>query len=282
PSDRTGTLTEEWLKDRSAFLVNKIAANTADQTRLGVAYVNYDGSPQHFKDVASGDRVFLTSDPSVIDRAINNASTSDISNILFGGSSPDNLTGSDKWDKLYGGAGNDFLHGGQGDDYLEGGSGFDIYGFHPGDGNDTLLDQDGKGLLRYGPSGEEQTLVLGLRNSSDPEGQYKSADGLTSYVINSTNLIITTPDGGTITVRNFDRNKTDLGIHLFDVPADAIGSVLEGTAGNNTTSSSGDATPYEPGGNQHNDSVGDLIASADTAAIDGLGGHDTLIGNNLP
>ncbi len=277
PGSRTGTLTDEYINERARFLERKLYYNLGD-----ARYNLMAGAPQRDDQATRFDNEDIVWKDSTSGITINRGTTGSSRYVLFGSDQPDSLTGGARDDYLFGGAGNDFLHGGQGDDYLEGGSGFDIYGFHPGDGNDTLLDQDGKGLLRYGPSGEEQTLVLGLRNSSDPEGQYKSADGLTSYVINSTNLIITTPDGGTITVRNFDRNKTDLGIHLFDVPADAIGSVLEGTAGNNTTSSSGDATPYEPGGNQHNDSVGDLIASADTAAIDGLGGHDTLIGNNLP
>lgn len=235
-STRTGTLTDEWLRDRSAFLTSQINAGTNNNEAFGQAWVDIDGAPQHFEDRASGERLFLTNDPSVIERAVNNGSTADITNIVFGGDKSDDIKGGDRWDKLYGGAGNDVLEGGHDNDYLEGGYGADVYQFQPGDGNDIIVDQDGKGLIFYGTGDEAQALVLGIRQPSDPAGQYRSPDGTTTYQWSGTNgdpLTITTSDG-TITVRNFNKDTNDLNLRLFDISADAPGSVVNGNGGNNT------------------------------------------------
>jgi len=88
---------------------------------------------QHFEDrsTATPYHLYIGNSVSVV-----NLPPSSISQILFGGDKPDNLTGSDTFDKLYGGAGNDFLQGGKGDDdYLEGGYGEDIYNYRLGGGH---------------------------------------------------------------------------------------------------------------------------------------------------
>lgn len=210
-STRTGSLSDEYLKDRANFLYNKIQANTLNQTRLGVAYVDSAGSPQHFRDLASGDRLFLTNDPSVVDRAINNGATPDINNILFGGEGTDTITGGTKWDKLYGGAGNDTLTGGQGNDYLEGGQGTDRYNFSAGHGLDQLLDTDAAGTLYY-----DGIALNGGTAITPGSNTYRSNDNNFTYTILRTagqpdTLLIQTP-GGQINVKNYQAGSLSLGL----------------------------------------------------------------------
>ncbi|HYG89064.1 MAG TPA: M10 family metallopeptidase [Azospirillum sp.] len=59
---------------------------------------------------------------------------------LYGGSDDDLLYSGRDSDLVYGDAGNDTLSGDQGNDTLYGGDGADIFRFHIGDGNDTVMD----------------------------------------------------------------------------------------------------------------------------------------------
>lgn len=85
--------------------------------------------------------------------------------VLIGGEQVDNLYGGYKRagggvesgdDILIGGAGDDNLYGQDGRDILRGGDGFDNYYFERGDGTDTIIDQDGNGLI-YVKNTETQT-----------------------------------------------------------------------------------------------------------------------------
>ena len=144
----------------------------------------------------------------------------------------DFLVGTDINDLIFGESGNDVLTGGLGDDVLRGGDGVDIYQYRPGDGNDIIVDSDGRGLIRFGTAGQEQGLALGIRQSTDPAGQYQSPDGTITYQLNGTTLTISTPDGGVITVKDFNPDRNDLHIHLIDQPPFPAGNVLtlNGTA----------------------------------------------------
>ncbi|MFI3156852.1 MAG: calcium-binding protein [Methylococcaceae bacterium] len=53
-------------------------------------------------------------------------------------------------DSLYGNDGNDILDGGVGNDYLSGGTGNDTYRFNVGDGQDTVMDEQGSDTLYIG------------------------------------------------------------------------------------------------------------------------------------
>src|SRR5262249_20673629 len=61
-----------------------------------------------------------------------------VADYLRGGAGHDGLLGSD---------GPDRLEGGTGDDILIGGAGMDQYVFQTGDGNDTIVDSDAKGVI---------------------------------------------------------------------------------------------------------------------------------------
>ena len=284
---RTGSLTSEYLKDRAVFLVNKIDANTLDQTRLGVAYVDYAGSPQHFRDLASGDRLFLTSDPSVVDRAISNGATPDISNILFGGEGADTLTGGNKWDKLYGGQGNDTLTGGQGNDYLEGGQGTDTYIYRAGDGTDTIVDTDNLGRLIYiDTTGQHHPLTGGTRAQGTP-GPYTDPSGRFQYAVSGTTVTITLDGVTAYTANNYQPGQ--LNLTLQDVTQNRINTTTLGS--NDADLLTGDGILLADAGNDlvrgsatDNQGSPGLIGGTGDDWLNGNAGHDWLdggIGNDF-
>jgi Ca2+-binding RTX toxin-like protein len=155
---------DNWYKDRAAFLGGIIQANTND-TGSGKALWTevLTTDPIYFEDKASG----LTLQQQ-------NAATSSTAGpkYLFGGSSNDQLAGSAGADHLYGGAGSDTLTGGEGADYLEGGSGDDI--LEGGAGNDMLVGGSGKDTYRITAGNETDTIV--------------DADGNGSIVLNGNTL----------------------------------------------------------------------------------------------
>ncbi|MBZ0093103.1 MAG: hypothetical protein K8F27_12905, partial [Sulfuricellaceae bacterium] len=67
---------------------------------------------------------------------------------LVGGQGADILKGEAGKDTLIGGMDTDMLEGGQGADRLEGGLGVDTYQLNSNDGNDTILDADGQGIVQ--------------------------------------------------------------------------------------------------------------------------------------
>ncbi len=103
-------------------------------------------------------------------------STGSVADLMLGGNTSNRLEAGAGNDVLIGGADSDALTGGPGDDVLMGGVGDDTYYYYSGDGNDTIIDTDGQGLLLYDPNGQTQALTVGLRQSTDPAGQYKSPD----------------------------------------------------------------------------------------------------------
>lgn len=223
---RSGALTEEYLKDRAAFLYNKIIAGIKNNESNGKDWAKYSGTPQHFQDGTGplAYHLYLGPDASVVGQ-----STQNISNILFGewfdNTGATALTGGDQGDKLYGLDGNDTLTGGKGNDYLEGGQGTDTYNFTTAHGLDILLDTDHQGQIQY-----DGTPLTGGPRALQNNNVYQSPDGNFTYTLidagaNDT-LIITTP-GGEIQVKDFQAG--DLGITLPDAPPPTFNSTFDGT-----------------------------------------------------
>jgi hypothetical protein len=66
--------------------------------------------------------------------------------------------------------------------------------------------------------------MCGLRASTDPDNQFKSPDGSITYQLSGTDLLITTPDGGSIAVKNYTEGKLGLSLtNLTPVPAHRAG-----------------------------------------------------------
>ncbi|MDO8703728.1 MAG: calcium-binding protein [Sulfuricaulis sp.] len=224
-STRTGALTDEYLKDRAAFLYNKIVVGNQNNDVSGKAWVPYTGAPQHFQD-GNGTlayHFYLGADSSVVSQPLQN-----ISNIIFDDWTSNTLTGGTQGDKLYGLAGNDTLTGGKGNDYLEGGKGNDNYIFTSGDGLDLLLDTDHQGTIKY-----DNTPLTGGPRALQNNNVYQSPDRQFTYTLigsgtNST-LFINTP-GGAIQIKDFQSG--DLGITLPDAPPPTFTSTFPGTVNN--------------------------------------------------
>ena len=153
PVTHTGNLTDQYFKDRAAFVLAKQKANTDDKQILDIGLY-----PTNTAWAQQGDEYVLYLDkqgsglPDYTTAQIYEGQQIDvvtnIKQIQFGSLMNDTLTGGDKGDDLYGMWGNDTLTGGKGNDYLEGGKGLDTYKYATGDGLDTILDTDGNGLLK--------------------------------------------------------------------------------------------------------------------------------------
>ncbi|MEE3662980.1 calcium-binding protein [Brenneria sp. g21c3] len=111
-----------------------------------------------------------------------------------------------------GGAGNDtikgtrhddILIGGQDDDILQGGAGNDIYIVDDGD---TILDSDHKGNIYL----NNRLLTGGTRKEGDAENTYTGNGN--EYVLDGSTLTV----NGSLTIRNYDKDKNSLNIMLSD------------------------------------------------------------------
>ena len=129
--------------------------------------------------------------------------------------SNDLLVGNGGDDTLRAHRGNDVLIGGAGRDRMEGGIGQDTY---VANGGDTVMDNDGRGELRWrNERGRDELLSGGVRNEGDPANTYRSANGQFTYVVDGGNLTVTNTQGESLRVENYARG--DLGIRLVDAPA---------------------------------------------------------------
>jgi Ca2+-binding RTX toxin-like protein len=195
--------------------------------------------------------------------------------VAFGADGTDSLTGTVRADQLYGAAGTDALEGKGGNDYLEGGRGLDLYlygsqklfGVNYNEGGDTILDVDGKGVLRY--TFLEGTVAFGTRTSTiiaDASvklggATWQSADGRFRYEWQGSDLRITLPAseaGGTIMLKDF--RDGDFGIRLFDPRTAPFFAATENVV---------------PGGN---DEANTLTGGATADLIRAFGGNDTANG----
>src|SRR3990167_1474204 len=143
----TGTITNEWITDRSNMLAGLITKWTISETQQVTDFAAKDGFD--YQDVASGQEVMVLPNPLVSFQPL-------VHRIYFGGDGVDTFEGQIGNDRLYGGGGDDILRGSAGTDYLEGSSGNDkLYG---GEGSDTLVGGGNDDVL-YG--GENSDVLKG-------------------------------------------------------------------------------------------------------------------------
>jgi len=154
---------------------------------------------------------------------------------MFGNTDNDFLTGGTGNDLLVGNVGDDFLTGRNGDDILIGGAGRDIYEYDPArdgtpDGHDTILDVDGKGILRYQYKDQDnklQSTVLAGVAIKEPDGTWKTPDG--RFILEQVNagadlkVSFDAVADGSVTIRDFDFAKAAqggyFGIRLVEAQA---------------------------------------------------------------
>ena len=175
PSTGAGTMTEQYLKDRAAFLSEVIKANLTDNDPAsGVILIAddvlYQDEKTHYK--------FVGNDSFVLEHE----------KVLFGDNRDDQFSGGSKEDHLYGGGGSDEIHGNEGNDYIEGNAGNDwLYGdagedrLFGGDGSDDLRGGDDNDTLLGGKLGDFLTGGKGNDILEGGEGidtyYYDSGDG---------------------------------------------------------------------------------------------------------
>ena len=166
---------------------------------------------------------------------------------LYGENGADTLQGGVGDDTLIGGRDNDRLSGGKGTDRLDGGGGADTFYYNPGDGHDTIANQDGNSV--------RNKLVL---------GKGITADKLSFARLGNHLIIRTGASGDQVTVENYFRGtyyeleEVEIGgqtKNLKDLLSNATMAIEGATSGADTLT-----------GTNYNDSG------------TGLGGNDTLHG----
>ena len=220
-NSRSGAITVKYIEDRAAFLERKLWFNTDDRNPFDKNALYDPNQPRSFaNEPSSTDYRDFASGYEIREGALF-ASTHVYA---FGRDDrTDDLRGQSLEDHLYGGAGNDILNGGQGSDYLEGGAGLDVYQFNAGDGNDTILDTDGRGVLRYSyanNSGIEQTQLVAGASFKQSGETWKSPDGKFTYTKQVDDLVVTINGdaGSRITLKDFEDGN--FGLHLIGAAAE--------------------------------------------------------------
>ena len=168
---------------------------------------------------------------------------------LYGNSSDDILIGGSDNDHLYGNAGKDILSGSAGRDVMHGGDGFDTY---RADREDTIKDSDGLGEVYL----DGARLEGGVR-ANDRQQKYISADGKTTYELESDGTLKVNGDkqGKGLTIQDFKNG--DLGIDLKEQEAP-----VQKSSQSPVSSLSHLATMVLNGSREDRDEMGRQIASS--------------------
>ncbi len=297
---KTGSLTSAWLTDRAQMLAFAHTVNTNDARSIPSNEVSDQVRYTDLGAVAAGKGgdfvVHLLGGTA-------NFNGPNTRRITFGGDAGEYIRGRDNADSLYGEGGSDYLQGNAGNDYLEGGRGMDVYEYNgrtsvldpnTNDGNDTILDTDGKGVLRYvfndggllGIGAKSTSTIIRDASNRVSGTQWNSADGKFTYQRSQNDLIVTINGdaGGQLTLKDF--REGDYGIYLFDAQREAPQT---------TRTITGDLQPKDfdlatPGIQTQTDPLGNIIVtsdpepnrndilrdSVDNDRIIGGGGNDTL------
>ena len=247
PEAHTGTLTTQWLEDRAALLQRRLDIAAKDENNdsskpptLSNSNTSWAGDNLYFEDRASG---------YIVNQGANGGQRVHDPYIIFGSDSADEIAGSSLADRLYAGGGADLLIGRGGDDTLEGGTGVDLYEYDSArkslllstpDGHDTVLDVDGKGVLRYlerDAGGNVQSTAIAGLALREPDGTWKTPDGRFKFErVNTSDLKVSFGAGvdGSITLRDFDFSKAEqsgfMGLRLAAIRTDpqTTGNVIQG------------------------------------------------------
>jgi len=223
PSTGEGQLTDSYLKDRAKYLSELLIANVEDDN---------DGvSATHFVDLETGrslDESFIRGDQNMVMFGRNTSDSygldvtplagRDGNDRIYGMGGNDVLRGNGGNDYLEGGIGGDKLIGGTGDDTLDGGAGFDIYEYRLGDGNDTIRDANGDGLIKIlNEAGGIVAISDGEFALNDPAAtSWTNADGTLTVNQSDTGAwsLTVNSDGSSMALPDF--NYGHFGIKLVD------------------------------------------------------------------
>jgi Ca2+-binding RTX toxin-like protein len=286
PVDAPNGMTEQYIKDRAAFLELKLDLAIKDAVvREGVNKTYIDIATKYTATTQATDSTARNEKPQYIfgDDKDNHGANA--------------IQGGNKADHLYGGAGKDALYGGHGEDYIEGNAGNDyLDGTSPGESGsqreddgvkDTLLggegldtyvvgdkdvieDSDGYGYVIFGG----KHLVGGFDTNGD--GTYVSLDSNFTYQLDADNTLTVTEvaNGAAFTINNFDIDNQNFDIKLIDtyqpsiVPAGVIYGDEDGPTEDTLSGGTGDDEIH--GGELNDNLYGEPDGNN--------GGHDLLYG----
>ena len=209
PAARTGELTTDWILDRAEFLRRKLVLNlnnlNSDLTNDSKEIYEKNNSsaaanPRTSSATASfRDEAVIYEDKDSRYR-INFGHPLEVRRVTFGGDGAEAIAGGNAsaGDRLYGGGGSDYIEGRGRDDTLQGGAGVDVYEYNASafggginDGADSILDVDGKGVLRYSETGGNVRSALVTDASIKvSDSQWKSADGRFAFTKTGNDLIV--------------------------------------------------------------------------------------------
>ncbi|BAO29611.1 putative Ig domain-containing protein [Sulfuritalea hydrogenivorans] len=276
PATGKGDLSEQWIKDRSAYLTWVLRANTDDLPAPG-GKTSFDGSKYGSQDSRNWEFTSLDPDSAKTRTILVKGSMLGGTNkIIFGSDSAEDeakpISGGVGDDRLYGMAGNDQLNGGAGNDHLEGGRGADTliggkgndkligglgddtYVYSTvglGDGLDTIIDGDGLGKIKI------DNEVLGKGIGSDRVYEFIDTTNVKHSYLFLTGNASTGGDlliDGKITVKNYKNGN--LGITLDTAP------IVAPETTNVITRTGQSKVIYDGPGNDH------IIGSADDDSIE--------------
>jgi len=258
PIAKTGALTLDWVKDRTALLATLVASRTANNDSIGYSNLLQNDRSYEFRyiDPVTGAERILLGENTTRQGGVTRPVPSQL--ISFGSDQANFLTGSDNLlgDHLYGGDGNDTLRGKAGNDYLEGdagddtldggsdgdtlvgGTGADVYLFSSAFGKDTIVDADGLGQIKIDgmtidtakASGRRNVWIAELTSGKVELAVYDDARSSTGK-----KLVITRPGSvdNSVTITNFDLAKAQNGGYLGIQLDSTIKLVLQEGGGNN-------------------------------------------------
>lgn len=198
--------------------------------------------------------------------------------VLVGMAGSDVLEGGTGVDKLFGGTDNDIINGGRGDDILYGGAGEDLYIWNTGDGNDTIIDDDGGRLII---NGQDYKFGGGTMIKDGTSNIWKDASGNVTLTHNSP-WRIELSDGSVIQLgEGFD--PTEWGINLIEkidptqtYNGDQRAELKDGYYNWGETSWAADGTLIK--GVAEADFSDFIYGTLGNDKISGLGGNDALAG----
>jgi Ca2+-binding RTX toxin-like protein len=157
-----------------------------------------------------------------LDLSVEHLDTIDGNVILAGG---DNLKYTDKADLVFGLGDNNTLKGGKGKDILIGGNGYDTYIWNTGDGTDTIIDEDGNGIIKVNNADVELFAAGSFIETSPGVWQKTMVDNSVLTLTHHSPWRLITADGSEI-ILGSDWQDGDFGIHLQTAAADVSGSLI--------------------------------------------------------
>jgi len=222
-SNQLNDLTDEYLADRAAYVHELMKANVWDS--------NSSGLSTQFDDFSTGTTlneigpfspaahkvIFGTDGNEDYGLDVTPLAGTNNADRIYGMGGNDVLRGNGGNDYLEGGVGGDKLIGGAGNDTLNGGTGFDIYQYQMGDGNDTIRDAEGKGLIKIlDADGNVAAVSKGEFSRNDPAStSWTSADNNLVLTQQGTSWSLLLSDGSTMALAD-GFNDGDFGIKLVD------------------------------------------------------------------